>query len=54
MDMELTILVNGAQDFSVAPPLPGRWRWLVPARFIAACAVLVCVGADLGKVTALA
>ena len=46
MDMELDILVNGAQDFKVTPPLPRGWRWLVPARFAAATAVLLCVGAD--------
>lgn len=46
MDMELSILVAGADDFTVAPPLPARWRWLAPARAVAAVLVLLCVASD--------
>lgn len=52
MDMELSILAASAADFTVAPPLPPRWRWLVPARAVAAVLVLLCVAFDVSRAPA--
>lgn len=47
MDMELEILVNSAEDFSMTAPLPRHWRWPARARALGLTALVLCLGSDL-------